>query len=47
MLEVDLHPKVVQEVLGHSSIAVTLNTYSHLAPSLQRDAATRLDDLLS
>jgi integrase len=46
MLEADVHPKVVQEVLGHSSISVTLDTYSHVAPSLQRDAATRLEVLL-
>ena len=31
--------KVVQERLGHSSIAITADTYSHVAPSLQREAA--------
>ena len=46
MLEADVHPKVVQEVLGHSSIAVTLDTYSHVVPALQTDAARRVDDLL-
>lgn len=34
-----VHPKVVQEALGHSTIAVTLDLYSHVVPSLQRDAA--------
>jgi integrase len=42
-----VHPKVVQERLGHSSIAITLDTYSHVLPSMQRDAAERLDDLLA
>jgi integrase len=37
--------KVVQEVLGHSSYTLTANTYSHIAPELQRDAANRLDSL--
>jgi integrase len=35
--------KVVQEILGHSSYTLTANTYSHIAPELQRDAANRLD----
>jgi integrase len=33
-----VHPKVVQELLGHSSIAITMNVYSHLLPSMQSDA---------
>jgi integrase len=41
-----VNPKVVQERLGHSQISMTLDTYSHVVPSLQRDAARRLDDLL-
>ena len=39
------HPKVVQELLGHSTIAITLNTYSHLVPSMTRNAADRMDAL--
>jgi integrase len=35
------------ETLGHSQIGLTLNTYSHVAPSLQRDAADVMDRLLS
>jgi integrase len=46
MLEQGVHPKVVQERLGHSSITLTLDTYSHVLPSLQEDAAEKLDDLL-
>jgi integrase len=34
--------KVVQERLGHSSVMVTLDTYSHVAPGMQRDATDRL-----
>jgi integrase len=39
-----IHPKIVQERLGHSSIAVTLDIYSHVSPSLQAAAAMRFDD---
>ena len=41
-----LHPKVVQEALGHSTIAVTLDLYSHVVPSLQRDAAKEIGTAL-
>lgn len=42
-----VHPKVVQERLGHASIGLTLDTYSHLIPSLQAEAARRLDRMLT
>jgi integrase len=35
------------ETLGHSQISLTMNTYSHVLPSLQADAAARLDAILS
>lgn len=38
--------RVVMETLGHSQIALTMNTYSHVAPELQRDAADRMDSIL-
>ncbi|HKV44302.1 MAG TPA: site-specific integrase, partial [bacterium] len=38
-----VHPKVVQERLGHSQISVTLDTYSHVLPSMGREAAAKLD----
>jgi len=41
-----VHPKVVQERLGHSQISLTLDTYSHVLPSMQQDAADRMDSLL-
>ena len=39
--------RVVMEILGHSQISLTMNTYSHMFPSLQRDAASRMDAELS
>ncbi len=39
-------PRVVMETLGHSQVSLTLNTYSHVLPSLQRDAATKMDAIL-
>jgi integrase len=37
---------VVMEILGHSQISVTLNTYAHVAPEVSREAANRVDDAL-
>ena len=39
-------PRVVMEVLGHSQVTLTLNTYSHVMPSLQREAADQMDAAL-
>ena len=39
-------PRVVMEILGHSEISITMNTYSHVVPELHRDAATRMDAVL-
>ena len=47
MLRQGIHPKIVQERLGHSSIAITLDTYNHVAPGLQQAAANRFDEVLS
>ncbi len=46
MLQQGEHPKVVSERLGHSSIQITLDTYSHALPNLQAEAAQRLDKLM-
>ena len=46
MLMSGVHPKIVQERLGHSGIAITLDTYSHILPGLQEAAVRRLDELL-
>jgi len=41
-----LDPKVVQERLGHSTISLTLDTHSHVLPSLQEEVTDKLDALL-
>jgi integrase len=46
MLRQGIHPKIVQERLGHSSIAITLDTYSHVTPGLQEAAAKRFDEVI-
>ena len=46
-LQAGVHPKVVQEQLGHSGIEVTLDTYSHVPQSVRRDAVDRITNLLS
>ncbi|MBN2462361.1 MAG: site-specific integrase [Dehalococcoidia bacterium] len=47
MLKQGTHPKIVQERLGHASIQITLDTYSHVAPGLQEAAADRFDKMVS
>jgi site-specific recombinase XerD len=47
LLSLGVHAKVVQELLGHSQISLTLDSYSHVLPSLQEDAVDRLNTLLS
>jgi integrase len=46
LLAAGVHPKVVQERLGHSSITITLDLYSHVAPGMQEDAAGKLGALV-
>jgi integrase len=43
MLAANVHPKIVQERLGHSSIAITMDIYSHVMPNMQADAAAKID----
>ena len=45
-MESGVHPKVVQEALGHSRIQTTLDRYSHVSVSLQRAASEKLDALM-
>ncbi|GAB6138012.1 tyrosine-type recombinase/integrase [Halanaerobaculum tunisiense] len=47
MLKADVHPKIVQERLGHSSINQTLDTYSHVIPSMQKEAVKKLKNTLN
>ena len=46
LLVQNVPPRVVMEILGHSQISMTMNTYSHVLPSLKRDAAAGMDALL-
>ena len=43
LLTSGVHPKIAQERLGHSSVAITLDLYSHVLPGLQAEAADRVD----
>jgi integrase len=45
LLQAGIHPKVVSERLGHSSVAFTLDTYSHVLPGMHPEAAERFADL--
>ena len=47
MLRQGVHPKIVSERLGHSGIAITMDTYSHVLPGLQAEAAAQMDQLLA
>lgn len=46
LLAAGVHPKIVSERLGHSGIAITLDTYSHVLPGMQRETAQKLDTML-
>jgi integrase len=46
MLASGVHPKIVQERLGHSSIAITMDIYSHTMPNMQQDAVELVDGAL-
>lgn len=47
MLSGGIHPKVVQELLGHANVTITLDTYSHVLPNMQGEAAGKMDSMLS
>ena len=47
LLAQGVDPRTIMETLGHSQISLTLNTYSHVLPTLQVDAAAKLDAILS
>ena len=46
MLSEGVHPRVVQEQLGHASITLTLDTYSHVTPGIQSEAVQRVGEVL-
>ena len=41
-----VHPKIVQEFLGHATMAITLDTYSHVLPNMQSEAVTAMQEAL-
>jgi integrase len=43
----NVNPKVVSEMLGHASIAITLDTYSHVLPDMQDSAARAMEEAFS
>lgn len=47
MIKQSIHPRVVMEILGHSQISTTMNTYGHVLPEVQRDAVNVLDELFT
>ena len=46
LLSIGTHPKVVQELLGHGQISLTMDIYSHVLPTMQKDVMVKLNDLL-
>lgn len=46
LLQQGVHRKIVSERLGHSTIAITLDIYSHVLPGMQEDAALKVDSVL-
>ena len=46
LLRAGVHPKIASERLGHSSVAITMDIYSHALPGLQEEAAQRIDAAL-
>jgi integrase len=46
LLGMKVHPKVVQEILGHSQISITMDTYSHVLPTMQEEAMSKVNEAL-
>ena len=46
MLSGGIHPKIVQEILRHAQITMTLDTYSHVLPVMQQKAVEAMTDVL-
>ena len=47
LLAQGVDPRTIMETLGHAQISLTLNTYSHVLPALQHEAAAKIDAILS
>ena len=46
LLGMKVHPKIVQEILGHSQISMTMDIYSHILPTMQEEAMHKIDEAL-
>ncbi len=46
LMSMGTHPKIVQEVLGHSRVSMTLDVYSHVLPTMQQETMKKLDEVL-
>ncbi len=46
MLRANVYPKIVAARLGHADVGVTLNTYSHVLPGMQREGAKAINEML-
>ncbi|WP_305781540.1 site-specific integrase [Neobacillus novalis] len=46
LLQQGVHPKVVSERLGHSTIGITMDTYTHVLPNMQKEAALQFEQLI-
>ncbi len=46
LLAAGVHPKIVSERLGHASITLTLDTYSHVLPDMQGEVSARMESML-
>jgi integrase len=44
MMEQGVNPKIVSERLGHASVVITLDTYSHVLPGIQEEAALKFEE---
>ena len=47
LLSENVNPQIVSEMLGHATIAITLDTYSYVLPTIQESAAQAMEDALS
>jgi integrase len=47
MLRDGIHPKIVQERLGHAQIYITMDTYPHILPTMQDEVAKKMDELIA
>ncbi len=46
LMAVGVHPKMMQERMGHSTIEIAMDIYSHMMPSMQQEVAEKIDGLV-